>query len=488
MLFNSYIFVLLFLPVTVIGYWQLNKLKSELWGKLWLIASSLVFYGYYSLKCLLILLVAVMVNFGLTSAMAEDEGKKTRSKVCLVAALVFNIGLLGYFKYTVFVIDNINRFGHKELVVPEIILPLGISFYVFGQIAYAVDVYKCRIKPAAFIDYVAFMTFFPKISQGPIQLYDDFDGKLRDKERRNINYENILKGLYLFSLGLGKKVLLADNIAKVVNEGFANYNNYNSIEIAITMICYSLQIYFDFSGYCDMASGIGKMFNIELPINFNSPYKANSIADFWQRWHMTLNQFFTKYIYIPLGGSRSGKCRTVINVMIVFTISGIWHGANWTFIVWGLLNGLFVVAYRLNRKWIDKIPNVIRIPFTFAITTLLWSVFRSDNLTAAWEMIKRLFTAGLTHCNAPLFYDFNTITEIRIISRLGLQGVIDAVPWILAVNVLIICMILVFFTENSTERIERFKPTWKKCGAFVALMTLSILSMSQVTEFIYYNF
>ena len=332
------------------------------------------------------------------------------------------------------------------------------------------------------------MTFFPKISQGPIQLCGDFEEQINSKDRRTVNFENILKGLYLFSLGLGKKVLLADNIAKIVNEGFANFNDYNSIEIAIAMICYSLQIYFDFSGYCDMASGIGKMLNLELPINFNSPYKANSIADFWQRWHMTLNQFFTKYIYIPLGGSRAGKFRTVINVLIVFAISGIWHGANWTFVVWGLLNGLLVVLYRLGRKWIDKIPDAIRIPVTFAVTTLLWSIFRSDNLTVAWAMIKRLFTAGLTHCNAPLFYDFNTITEIRIISRLGLQGLIDAVPWLLAVNVLIICMILVFFTDNSTERIERFKPTWKKCSVFVVLMTLSILSMSQVTEFIYYNF
>lgn len=488
MLFNSYIFVLLFLPVTVIGYWQVNKLKSELWGKLWLIASSLVFYGCYSLKCLLILLVAIMVNFGLTSAMSGDKGKKTWSKVCLAASLVFNIGILAYFKYTAFVVDNINRLGHKELVVPEIILPLGISFYVFGQIAYAINVHKGSTKPANFVDYVAYMTFFPKISQGPIQLYDDFEEKLKDKERRSVNYEKILKGLYLFALGLGKKVLLADNFAKIVNEGFANYNNYNSVEIAITMICYSLQIYFDFSGYCDMASGIGKMLNIELPINFNSPYKANSIADFWQRWHMTLNQFFTRYIYIPLGGSRNGSFRTVLNVMIVFAISGIWHGANWTFVVWGLLNGLFVVIYRLGRKWIDKIPNAIRIPVTFAITTLLWSIFRSDNLTHAWAMIKRLFTAGLTHCNAPLFYDFNTITEIRIISRLGFQSVIDAVPWLIVVNVLIICMILVFFTENSAERIEKFKPTWGKCGAFVLLMTLSIISMSQVTEFIYYNF
>ena len=472
MLFNSYIFVLLFLPVVVLGYWQLNRLKSELWSKLWLIVSSLIFYGYYSLKCLGILCLAILINYALTSIMTQSRESKAATKACFAGAIIFNIGILVYFKYTVFIIDNINRIGNKGIAIPEIVLPLGISFYVFGQLAYAVDVYKGRSKAVSLIDYVAYMTFFPKISQGPIQLCDDFEEQVNSKERRAINYENILKGLYLFSLGLGKKVLLADNIAKIVNEGFTNFANYNSIEIAITMICYSLQIYFDFSGYCDMASGIGKMLNIELPVNFNSPYKANSIADFWQRWHMTLNQFFTKYIYIPLGGSRSGKLRTAINVMIVFAISGIWHGANWTFVVWGLLNGLFVVIYRLGRKWIDKVPNAIRIPLTFAITTLLWS----------------MFTAGLTHCNAPLFYGFNTITEIRIISRLGLQGVIDAVPWIMAINVLIICMILVFFTENSTERIEKFKPTWKKCSAFVVIMALSILSMSQVTEFIYYNF
>lgn len=488
MLFNSYIFVFLFLPVTVIGYWQINRLKSELWSKLWLILSSLVFYGYYSLKCLGILCLAILINYALTSAIAHSGVSKAASKACFAGAVVFNIGILVYFKYTVFIIENINRIGNKGITIPEIILPLGISFYVFGQLAYSIDVYRGKIKPVSLIDYAAYMTFFPKISQGPIQLCGDFEEQINSKDRRTANFENILKGLYLFSLGLGKKVLLADNIAKIVNEGFTNFNDYNSIEIAIVMICYSLQIYFDFSGYCDMASGIARMLNLELPINFNSPYKANSIADFWQRWHMTLNQFFTKYIYIPLGGSKAGKFRTVINVLIVFAISGIWHGANWTFVVWGLLNGLFVVLYRLGRKWIDRIPDAIRIPFTFAITTLLWSIFRSDNLTVAWAMIKRLFTAGLTNCNTPLFYGFNSITEIRIISRLGLQGLIDAVPWFLAVNVLIICMILVFFTDNSTERIERFKPTWKKCSAFVVLMTLSILSMSQVTEFIYYNF
>ncbi|SDA66245.1 D-alanyl-lipoteichoic acid acyltransferase DltB, MBOAT superfamily [Lachnospiraceae bacterium G11] len=488
MLFNSYIFVLLFLPVVVLGYWQLNRLKSELWSKLWLIVSSLIFYGYYSLKCLGILCLAILINYALTSIMTQSGESKAATKACFAGTIIFNIGILVYFKYTVFIIDNINRIGNKGIAVPEIVLPLGISFYVFGQLAYAVDVYKGRSKAVSLIDYVAYMTFFPKISQGPIQLCDDFEEQVNSKERRAINYENILKGFYLFSLGLGKKVLLADNIAKIVNEGFANFDNYNSIEIAITMICYSLQIYLDFSGYCDMASGIGKMLNIELPINFNSPYKANSIADFWQRWHMTLNQFFTKYIYIPLGGSRSGKFRTVINVMIVFAISGIWHGANWTFVVWGLLNGLFVVIYRLGRKWIDKIPNGIRIPITFAITTLLWSIFRSDNLTVSWAMIKRLFTAGLTNCNASLFCDFNTITEIRIISRLGLQGAIDVVPWFLTVVVLSTCLIIILFTENSTERIARFKPTWKKCSAFVVIMTWGILSMSQVTEFIYFNF
>ena len=283
-------------------------------------------------------------------------------------------------------------------------------------------------------------------------------------------------------------MLLADNLAKVVNQGFANYEAYNSVEIFVAMLCYSLQIYFDFSGYCDMAIGIGKMLNIELPINFNSPYKANSIADFWQRWHMTLNQFFTRYIYIPLGGSRKGIARTVLNVLIIFAISGIWHGANWTFIIWGLINGLFVIIYRLGRRWIDKIPNAIRIPVTFIITTFLWSIFRADSISEWSKMMKSLFSFRITYPNSELFYDFNTITEFRIISRLGLQGMVDSKPWLLLSIVLIICMILIWFTRNTQERIERFTPTWKKCVAFVTIMTLSILSMSQVTEFIYYNF
>ena len=487
MLFNSYIFVFLFLPITLIGYYQVNRIKNALWGKLWLIASSLVFYGFFSIKYAALLLLAIIANYFLTLETGKSE-KENVKKGFFALALVFNIGMLAYFKYTDFFIDNINHFGNKEIPLLEIALPLGISFYVFGQIAYLIDVYKGSYKPANFIDYVTYMTFFPKISQGPIMLYDDFDEKLNGEGRRSIDYNNILKGLYIFALGLGKKMLLADNLARVVNQGFSNYKAFNSLEIFIAMLCYSLQIYFDFSGYCDMAVGIGKMLNIELPINFNSPYKANSIADFWQRWHMTLNKFFTRYIYIPLGGSRKGIIRTIINVLIVFAISGIWHGAYWTFILWGLLNGVFVILYRLLRKWIDKIPNVVRIPVTFVITTFLWSIFRADSISEWTTMMKSLFTAGFTYPNSELFYDFNTITEFRIISRLGLQGMVDSKPWLLLVIVLIICMMVIWFTRNTQERLERFVPTWKKCVAFVTIMTLSILSMSQVTEFIYYNF
>lgn len=487
MLFNSYSFVLLFLPVAVIGYHLINKYSDEIYGKIWLILASFVFYGFFSFKYTLLLCASIMMNYAWSMALSKTS-VQSQKKAILVISIIANIALLVYYKYTDFIIENINRLTGQEIALLKMVFPVGISFYTFSQLSYMVEIYKDNNRTPKFIDYSTYMCFFPKITQGPISLYDEFCQSLNGANRKNIDYEMILKGMYAFSIGLAKKVLLADNLAKITNPGFANYEAFNSAELFIIMLSYTFQIYFDFSGYCDMAYGISLMFGIELPVNFNSPYKANSIADFWNRWHITLNRFMIRYVYIPLGGSRKGIVRTAINVLIVFTISGIWHGANWTYMAWGIINGCLVVGYRVFRKYIDKISNYIKIPVTFFITIFLMTIFRSDTVKDSVLMIKRFFTVGLGGFNNSLYGEFNKIIELRIISKLGGQSLVDNFPWIFIVIVLFVCLFCIWFSKNTKELTDSFVPDWKRCSVFVTLMTLSVLSMSQVTEFIYYNF
>lgn len=469
MLFNSYVYILAFLPIVVIGYFMLCKTKSCSLPKLWLIGASLLFYGCYNLKYLGLLCAGVVINFLFSVGLIRLQEKQGLKRTLFVISLAANIGLLVFFK-----------FGDT--------LPLGISFYTFAQISYLVDVYRAEITDLSPLDYTLFMVYFPKISQGPIAMYNDVASQFNRPENRKVNYDNLLNGIYAFSMGLGKKVLLADNLAAVVSAGFGGYATANSTEIALAMVCYSLQIYFDFSGYCDMAYGASLMLNVEIPINFNSPYKSTSIADFWQRWHATLNAFFTKYIYIPLGGSRKGMIRTILNIMIVFAISGFWHGTNLTFIVWGLLNGLFVVIYRIFRKQVDTVPKVIRIGCTFIIATLLWSIFRSASINDSLAMTGRLFTAGFGAVS-PVYYEaFNKLAEIRFICRLGLEGLVATLPWLPLTIFVLACLISVFAMKNTKEKTDSLSPSWVKCFGFAIIMTLSILSLSRVTEFIYYYF
>jgi len=488
MLFNSYIFIFLFLPISIIGYFILNRFEKYQLSKLWLIGMSIWFYGCFSIKCLVLLCVSIFANYYLAEMIAKSTEKKGLARGLFIFTLVFNVAILLFFKYTNFFIQNIDALFDASIPFISVVLPMGISFYTFGQLAYIIDIYTGKTSPCLLIDYVTYMTFFGKISQGPIALYDDFIPRLNSEEGKHPNYDNLSKGIYAFAFGLAKKVLIADNLSPVVAAGFDNYANCNSVEIFVAMLCYSFQIYFDFSGYCDMAYGIGLMFNIELPINFSSPYKADSIADFWQRWHATLNKFFTRYIYIPLGGSRKGKAITILNIMIVFLVSGIWHGANWTFILWGILNGLFVVIYRLGRKCIDRIPKIVRVPVTFFITTLLWSIFRSTSVKDSLGMIKRLFTAGYGNVNWQFYDRLNQITEVRVLCKLGLQGLVDKFPWIILVIFMLFCLFAVWFMKNTEERVRAFKPDWKRCLVFVVLMILGVLSLSSVTEFIYFNF
>lgn len=492
MTFNSYIFILLFLPLALLGYFGINKTGKYKLGMLWLIGMSCWFYGAFSIEYLLLFVATIGINqFGVCQMKKMVHG--TGRKLVFGGLLVLNIGLLLYCKYFDFFVENINKAFQTDYTLLNLALPVGISFYTFRQLSYVIDCYQEKTEPYEALDYVAYALFFPMLIQGPIARHEEVVEQFQNAEKKKVCYENLSKGMYAFARGLAKKVLLADILSPIVDMVFSSPYAYDTTNTLIAMVCYTLQIYFDFSGYCDMAYGIGLMFNIELPINFNSPYKAVSISDFWNRWHMTLTKFFTKYVYIPLGGSRKGTVRTCLNVMIVFLVSGFWHGANWTFILWGALHGVLKVIERFIGKWLEKIPKVVRIGVTFALVTLAWSLFRAPTLTHEKVLLGRIKALEFGTISADFAQYFNDLTEVRLLGRLGLQGVIDAYPAILFLFFLVMSFIFVWFCKNTKEKTEEldFDGTKRYGGKMVltiVLFTWSIISLSEISEFIYFNF
>lgn len=336
MLFNSYIFILAFLPLVFAGYFFLNKLKLYKVAQIEIIIASLYFYGYFNKSYLIIISGSIILNYCFSSFLLHFSESSVR-KIVLGSSLVFNVGLLFYFKYWDFFVTNINGVFHSSYELRNIVLPLGISFYTIQQISYTVDSYRYETRGYSFLDYAQFVSFFPQLVAGPIVLHKEMIPQFKDAKNKEINAQNIAEGLHDLAIGLFKKVIIADTFGQAVAWGFSaeQLPTLTVMEAVIVMVSYTFQIYFDFSGYCDMATGIASFFNIKLPINFNSPYKSRSILEFWKRWHISLTRFLREYIYFPLGGSKNGMGKTYRNIMAVYLISGIWHGANWTFLVWG---------------------------------------------------------------------------------------------------------------------------------------------------------
>ncbi len=492
MLFNSYIFILLFLPLVLIGYYGINKAGKYRLGMLWLTGMSCCFYGAFSVKYLLFFCVGLAVDQAAVRRM--EKGMSAFSKKALFAAvLIFHIGALAYYKYSDFFIENVNRIFQADLPLLKLIMPVGISFYTFRQLAYVTDCYKEEIKPYTFMEYASYGLFFPLLIQGPIARHDEVIGQFRDESRKKINYVNLNRGIYAFARGIAKKVLLADTLSPIVAMVFPRPYAYDAGNILIAMLCYTFQIYFDFSGYCDMAYGIGLMLGIELPLNFDSPYQAVSISDFWDRWHITLTKFFTRYVYIPLGGSRKGMFRTCVNTMIVFLISGLWHGANWTFVLWGGLNGILMVLERIFKRGLEKIPSLLKRGITFILVIFLWSIFRAPTIAHEKVLLSQISLWQFSGVEAEFTEYFNELTEVRFFGRFGLQGVIDAYPALPFLLFLAFLLIAVLCLKHTGKKAEKLQFTGqRRCGFQMAeavlLLTWSILSLSQISEFIYFNF
>ena len=492
MLFNSYVFLFLFLPVVLTTYFSLNKIKKYDLAKVTLILFSFMFYGYMNPSYVLILLASVIINYLSSSLLDRCAENTQRRRIIGFCAVTFNIGLLFYFKYYDFFIQNINIAFRQDFALKHIALPLGISFFTFQQISFIVDRIKGKAKHYKWIDYALFVSYFPQLIAGPIVRHDHMIPQFCDEAKKSFNSESFLKGIRIFSVGLAKKVLLADELAKVVNVGYSDVNLLDTPSALVTMLFYTFQILLDFSGYCDMAMGIGTMMNFDLPANFDRPYLSASVKEFWNRWHMTLNSFFTEYVYFPLGGSRRGRAATLRNIMIVFLLSGIWHGANWTFILWGVLNGLFICMENLLPY--EKINKRIRQGITFAITNLALVLFRSPSIGTAFTLYKKLFSFRFTGRMRNLLYSLSGFKNkaLEKILEKTLGTAMGDTP------VLIMFMLYALFVltasiycgtlHNTKKWVEDHKATNVNMVIFALIVGLCVISLSQVTVFLYFNF
>ncbi len=492
MLFNSYIFILLFLPLVLVCYYVLGRSGNNRLTTGFLLLAGLCFVSYQSIYSTAVLLGSILVSFCFLKRLERPAGSDAENKArkrIYILGLVFHIGVLLLFKYFDFFSANINMVFGTRIPALNLEMPLGISFYTFAQIACLTDCYKRdRYDGYSLGEYAAFVSFFPKFIQGPIAHHSEIIAGFRDKAGLKMNYVNLCRGIYAFALGLAKKVLIADTLAKTVNIGYNNITALNSWDALLVMVCYSLQIYFDFSGYCDMAYGIGYMLNRKLPDNFNSPYQAISISDFWDRWHITLTRFFTRYLYIPLGGSRRGRARTLINIMIVFLLSGLWHGANWTFILWGALNGILMVFERVANVKSWRLPKLLKQTLTFVIVTFAWSIFRADSLPQVWQLWGQLFRGGFGQLYKPITEGFLDLIEINILYRAGVGSLLGGKGWILLVVFIAVLLLACFFMKNTQQKVETLKLSMGKMAVTVVLMIWSIMSLAEISEFIYFNF
>ena len=474
MVFSTYLFIFVFLPIVLIGYYALSKLSNRIFQRLYLIAASLIFYGYSNINHLALIVLSIIINY--TIALGIKKAGKLKSQILLIVGVLFNVFLLGYFKYRDFFVENINFIFHTDFTIKNILLPLGISFFTFQQLSFILSVYKKEEKVEKFVDYCIFVLFFPQLVAGPIVLYSEMIPQFKDEKKRYFSIENLSAGIFSFSIGLFKKIVIADTLALFVENGFG-MQNLGAAAAWITSISYTLQIYFDFSGYSDMAVGLGKMFNIDIPFNFISPYKSESITVFWRRWHITLGRALSTYVYKPLGGNRKGVLRTCINLFVTFAVSGLWHGAAWTFVLWGMLHGIVVVFERLFKTALDKIPKLLRIASTFIMVNFFWVLFRAESFGQAMKIYKGMF--NFSNIN------IGQLATVAFDSTINFPTIIDIAYLFVIIAVL---LLVVFKAKNSEKMIKSFDLSIKTAIISSLLFSVSLLHLLRESVFIYFNF
>lgn len=489
MLFNSYEFIFFFLPITFFVYFFLNQRRLIVAGKAWLVLASLFFYSWWNPLYLPLILMSMAVNYTIGTELSFGVRSRIHNhkifglshhlsrKRMLILGLAFNVGLLGYFKYMDFFIANFNGIFDASISLQNIVLPLAISFFTFQQIAYLVDSYRRETQEYNIINYMLFITFFPQLIAGPIVHHKEMMPQFASRWNLVKKYKNISLGVFIFSIGLFKKVVIADTFAQWANSGFDSVEPLGFVEAWITSLSYTFQLYFDFSGYTDMAIGSALLFNIRLPINFNSPYKATSIQDFWRRWHITLSRFLRDYIYIPLGGNRGAKYRTYLNLFATFLIGGLWHGASWMFVIWGALHGAALVLHRVWNELGFKMRPLVGWFATFMFINFTWVFFRAETLSDATKVLTGM-VGGLS------FVDF-----------LDLKFVMPVYSF-LSDNFQLIYVLVAFFSvlvlRNSSEYFQKGRVNFRIMiisGLILALVFLLYFHEStSESQFLYFNF
>ena len=426
--------------------------------------------------------LVLFVNFAIGRALNKSDLEKYR-KLILILGLMFNISLLGFFKYADFIIGNVNILIQNDISLLNIILPLAISFFTFQQIAYLIDNYKGLAKEQSFLDYSLFVTFFPQLIAGPIVHHKEMMPQFSNSENHTKKNDNIALGLFIFSIGLFKKVAIADTFAVWATAGFDGQEALNFFEAWSASLSYTFQLYFDFSAYCDMAIGAALLLNIKLPINFNSPYKALNIQDFWRRWHITLSRFLRDYLYIPLGGNQKKQTRVCVNIFIVFLLGGLWHGASWMFIIWGALHGVAMIIHRLWQNVKLKMNKILAWIITFNFINVTWVFFRADNMDAALNILKGMI--GMHGIMLPQRLE-NTLRPI-------IKSEIEFGPWIANINgniltivAIISALLICLCFKNSME--IKLGNSIKKALAAGVLLAISVMMLSRPSEFLYFNF
>ncbi|MDD5521450.1 MAG: MBOAT family protein [Kiritimatiellae bacterium] len=476
MVFSSFVFLFIFLPVFLVVYY-LTPAKYRNYTAL---VGSCVFYAWGAPRFLFVLALMCLLNYLMGGAIFRT--KKTdvsRRRRLLAVTLCLNLCLLFYFKYANFFVAEVNilfaKAGFRTLKWTEVLLPIGISFFTFHMISYLVDVYRGIVQPAnRFVDYFLYIIFFPQLIAGPIIRYHDIADQIRNREFVSARF---ISGVLRFCAGLGKKVLIANVLGEVADNSFAMKTGDLSLSLAwVGVLCYSFQIYFDFSGYSDMAIGLGRMLGFQFLENFNFPYIARNFTEFWRRWHISLSNFMREYLYVPLGGNRVARWRMFLNLWIVFLLSGFWHGASWNFIVWGAYHGFFLSLDKLvPSAWINRVPRFVAAPFNFVIIMFSWVFFRADNLNHAVDYIYRMLGAGtVTSSSGPLMNSHSMFI-------LGIAILAVFVPALPGIE-----------SWLSGEEGRRQKTSWLilqfACAAVLFFLAASSLAVSGFNPFIYFRF
>jgi D-alanyl-lipoteichoic acid acyltransferase DltB (MBOAT superfamily) len=528
MLFNSYEFLFFYFPATFAAFFAIGRYSRSL-AALWLFAASLFFYGWWNPAYVSLLIGSILFNFAMGSAISREHqrGRQAWAKGLLIAAVSGDLALLSYYKYANFFLVNTNQLLGTGWHLETVILPLGISFFTFTQIAFLVDAYRGEVKERNFIHYGLFVTYFPHLIAGPVLHHKEMMPQFAQAQTYRLHWENISVGLTLFVMGLFKKTVLADGVAQYSTPIFDAADAGQALtffEAWGGALAYTFQLYFDFSGYSDMAIGLSRMFGVKLPLNFHSPYKATSIVEFWRRWHMTLSRFLRDYLYFALGGNRKGQVRRYINLMTTMLLGGLWHGAGWTFLVWGGLHGLYLC---INHAWSHLIKRLLPRPLmpqslgkllawlaTFMAVVIGWVFFRATSFDAALAMLQGM--AGLNGIAVPNAIAARLGGGWQLLAGLGFTSYLGGgsqfiYTWLWVVLLLII----VVAVPNTQQIMSRFEPVihphradeqselrlmarlypalhWRPNSRWAVATgvaaALSVFAMSRISEFLYFQF